>query len=391
MTRKIERHEPPEGQGIFIDKTLMSGLLEKIVKNLLEEEIKRHIGAGAYERIPERQGYRNGSKPRTMNTRIGQLRFDVPQVREGGFHSSLFERYQRSEKALLCAIQEMYVQGVSTRRVSEIMQTMGGFEVSSGQVSRAACELDEEIKKFRERRLDEHEYPYLIVDARYEKVRRDSRIVSIAVMIVVGITDCGYREVLGYHIGDSESESSWSSVFKDLRDRGLRGVEMLVSDAHKGIISAKNKHFQGVCWQRCRVHFMRELINKSSWRDHKELTKDLKSIYASEEKKMCLSTAREVAEKWEKKYPLISKIVVEGVEDTLTVLSFPGLHRRKLNTTNMIERMMRTLKARTRVVSIFPNDSSCERLFGAILMEIHEDWLGEEKRYINMEIHKKQN
>jgi transposase-like protein len=386
MTRRIENQELSEGQGLFLEKDALARLLEPLVRHLLEEEISRFIGAGYYERNTDRKAHRNGTKPRTMKTRVGELQFDIPQVREGGFKSSLFERYQRGEKALLCAFQEMYIQGVSTRRVSEVMESMCGFEVSAGQVSRATAELDEEIKRFRGRRLDEHSYPYLIVDARYEKIRRNGSIISQAVMIVSGITDSGYREILGFQIGDSESEATWSEVFKDLKARGLSGVRMIVSDAHKGITAAIKRHLQGVPWQRCRVHFTRELTNKASWRDRKDMIKDFKSIYASEEKAMCLKTAKEVAEKWEKRYPAIANALQMGVEDTLTVLALPSSHRRRLHSTNMMERLMKTLKARTRVVSIFPNTSSCDRLIGALLIEKHEDWLSETKRYLNMEI-----
>lgn len=389
MTKRIERQKELVGQGIFVERESLARMIELTVRNILDEEVSRHIGAGVYERTSERRDYRNGYKPRSMKTSVGDLRFEVPQVREGTFKPSLFERYQRTERALISAMQEMYVQGVSTRKVTEVMEAICGFDVSVAQVSKASCELDEEIKRFRERRLSDYEYPYLMVDARYEKLRRNGRIVNIAVMIVIGISDEGKREILGYYAGDSESESSWSEVFKDLKDRGIKGVEMITSDAHKGIISAMRKHFQGVAWQRCRVHLMRELINKVSWRDARELIKDLKSVFVSEEKEQCLKTAEEVSAKWEIRYSSVSKSLLAGVEDTLTVLSLPGSHRRKLHSTNMLERIMRTIKARTRVISIFPNESSCERLIGALLIEKNEEWLSESKRYLNMEMKQK--
>lgn len=388
MTRRIEGEKESVGQGIFVERESLARMIETMVRHVLEEEVSRHIGAGVYERSNKRQGYRNGYKPRTMKTTVGKLEFEVPQVREGSFRPSLFDRYQRTEKALIGAMQEMYVQGVSTRRVSQVMEEMGGFEVSAGQVSRATSELDEEISKFRQRRLSDNQYPYLLVDARYEKMRRMGKVVTVAVLIAVGINDEGKREVLGYYVGDSEKEATWSEVMKDLKERGLKGVELIVSDAHKGILAAIGKQFQGVGWQRCRVHLMRELINKVSWRDAKELIQDLKSIFTSEEKTQCLRTAQEIAAKWESKSSAVAKTLLGGIEDTLTVLSLPGSHRRKLHSTNMLERVMREIRARTRVISIFPNELSCERLIGALLIEINERWLCEDKRYLNMEIKK---
>jgi transposase-like protein len=373
------------GQGLFMDTEALARMVEVLVQDLLEAEVKRHIGADFYERSENRQGHRNGTKSRTMKTRVGELKFDMPQVREGGFHTSLFERYQRSEKALLCAIQEMYVQGVSTRDVKKVMEEMGGFDVSPAMISRTMVELDEQQKRFMTRRLDEHKYPYLIVDARYEKIRRAGHVRDTAILIVVGITDDGRREVLGFYRGNSESEETWSEAFCDLLSRGMRGVQLLISDAHKGIRAALARHLQGVAWQRCRVHLMRELLNKASWKDRQELSKDLHAIYASSEKEQCLRTAEETALKWEARYPNIAKALRTGVEDTLTVLVFPEKHRRKLSSTNMLERQMRELRKRTRVVSIFPNETSCDRLFAALLIEMNEQWMVERAKYLNME------
>jgi len=385
MTKMMRQDLADAGQGLFVEKGILANLLEIVVRNILEEEVERFIGAGHYERSEKRRDYRNGTKPRTMKTCVGKLHFGVPQVRGGGFYPSIFERYQRSDKALVCALQEMVVQGVSTRKVTKVLEEMGGFEISAATVSRTMMELDEEIQSFRARPLNEHKYPYIMIDARYEKVRKDGRIVSQAVMIVVGINDEGYREVLGYYIGDSESGATWTEVFKDLKDRGLIGVELVISDAHKGIKAALSTMMQGVAWQRCRVHLLRELMNKVSWRDRKELAEDLRSIFASEEKKQCMNTAEDIAKKWEKKYPSVTRALLNGVENCLTVLSFPRSHRRHIHSTNLLERQMRMLKSRSRVVSIFPNESSCIRLIGALLIELNEKWITG-KRYLNMEV-----
>ena len=374
-----------EADGLFVTADALKELVQIAVQPALEAQVARHLGAEPYERSPARAGHRNGAKPRTLKTRVGELELAVPQVREGGFQPTLFERYQRTEKALLMTLQEMFVKGVSTREAGEVLEAMGGFSVSAGLVSRAAAELDEQVKRWRERPLEGHSYPYLIVDARYEKVRRNHRILSTAVLVICGIDEEGRRDALGYWLGDSESEATWSEAFAELKARGLSGVELVVSDAHQGIRKALAKHLQGAAWQRCQVHLMRELLNKASWQDYKELAHDLRSIYVSEEKEQCLKAAGEVAVKWEQRLPKMSKALREGVEDTLAVLALPREHRRRLRTTNMIERQNREFRKRTRKVSIFPNEGSAVRLYGAMCLELSEQWQGEEKRYLNME------
>lgn len=375
----------PEAGGLFVTANVLKELVQIAVQHALEAQVERHLGAEPYERTGARRGHRNGTKPRTMKTRLGELEFAVPQVREGGFRPTLFERYQRTEKALLMTLQEMFVKGVSTREVNDVLEAMGGFEVSPGLVSRAAAELDEQVRKWRGRPLEGHQYPYLIVDARYEKVRRGGRIESTAVLVICGIDEEGRRDVLGYWLGDSESEATWGEAFADLKERGLRGVELVVSDAHQGIRKALAKHLQGAVWQRCQVHLLRELLNKAAYQDRVELARDLKAIYVSEEPQACLGAAEAVAAKWEKRLPKMAKALRAGVEDTLAVLAFPREHRRRLRTTNMIERQNREFRKRTRKVSIFPNEGSAIRLFGAMILELSEKWQGEAKRYLNME------
>lgn len=384
---KGQASQAPTGQadGLFVTADVLKELVQIAVQHALEAQVEHHLGAEPYERTGERQGHRNGTKPRTMKTRLGELEFAVPQVREGGFRPTLFERYQRTEKALLMTLQEMFVKGVSTREVNDVLEAMGGFEVSPGLVSRAAAELDEQVRRWRERPLEGHAYPYLIVDARYEKVRRSGRIESTAVLVICGIDEAGRRDVLGYWLGDSESEATWGEAFADLKGRGLAGVELVVSDAHKGIRKALAKHMQGTAWQRCQVHLMRELLNKAPWQDRAQLARDLKAIYASEEKEICLGTAQAVAGQWERRLPKMAQALRAGVEDTLAVLALPREHRRRLRTTNMIERQNREFRKRTRKVSIFPNEGSAVRLFGAMCLELSEKWQGEEKRYLNME------
>lgn len=385
VRKKSEAQESVGSQSLFADEATLSRMVEACVRSALEEELTEFLGAERYERSEERRGQRHGMKPRTMNSRLGKLRFDVPQARGGGFSPSVFERYQRSERALVSAMQEMMVQGVSTRRVGDVLEKMAGFTVSGATVSRSMAELDEEIGRFRERSLSARAYPYLVIDARYEKIRTARHIANQAVLVVAGISEEGRREILGLWVDNCESEETWSKVFKDLKARGLRGAQLVVSDAHLGIRAALSRHFQEAAWQRCQVHFMRELIKKLSWRDEKELAADLRAIFASESRATCLGVAEEVASKWQGRSAKLAAALREGVEDCLTVQSMPSEIRRRLRSTNMLERLMRTLKARSRVVSIFPNAGSCERLLGAVLLEIHEDWMGEPARYLNLE------
>jgi len=351
----------------------------------MRAEAATHVGAGPHERTDERRGHRNGSKRRTLNTRVGELALDVPQVRGcEPYHPSMFNRWQRSERALLAACAEMYFQGVSTRNVRDVLDAMCGGEISSTTVSRVAQELDEKLSTFRGRRLDHAGWSYLMLDARYEKVRVEGKVISQAVLVVVGFTAEGRREVLDWRVADSESEQSWGEVFRDLKDRGLRGVTLVVSDAHRGIRSAVARHFQGSAWQRCRVHFKRELGRRVSYKLMPELMKDLASVFAPWERTECLRRGAEIATKWESRCPKLASALREGLEDCLAVLSFPEHQRRRLASTNLLESLMKRLKKRTRVVGVFPSRASCDRLIGAQLLELHETWQTEEKGYFNM-------
>jgi transposase-like protein len=387
MTREDVSRVDELLQVIFQDKLSLKDFLGIMLEKVMEAEVSGHLHAGRYERTECRRGQRNGVKPRSLKTRVGEMSLSVPQVRGmEPYHPTMFARWQRSERALLVACAEMYIQGVSTRGVKDVLEEMCGLEISSGTVSRVSADLDEKLGEFRDRRLDGHEYPYLLVDACYIKVRKNGRVVSQAVLIVVGINEEGYREVLDWRVGDSESESTWSEVFRSLKDRGLRGVRLVVSDGHEGIKAALSRHMQGVEWQRCRVHFMRELMKKLSWSDWKELMEDIKGVFCPEERKECLLRGEEMAAKWEKRgAKKVAKMLREGLEDCLTVCSLPSSFRRKLHSTNMVERLIGEVKQRTKVVGVFPSGSSCERLVGAVLVEVDDKWrLG--KCYLNMEL-----
>ena len=360
--------------------------LREVIQRVMQVEAAAHLNAGPHERTNDRQGYRNGSKPRRLATRVGELELDIPQVRGCEPYSpSLFNKWQRSERALLVACGEMYFQGVSTRNVQQVLEKMCDGEISAMTVSRVASELDQRLLEFRGRRLDHTAWPYLMIDARYEKVRVEGKVISQAVLVVVGFTSSGHREVLEWSVGDSESEQNWSEMFRRLKDRGLDGVKLVVSDAHCGIRAALKRHFQGAGWQRCRVHFKREMGRKVSYKRLKELMGDLAAVYASWERGECLRRGQEMAAKWRGHCPAVSRMLEEGLEDTLSVLGLAEHHRRKLASTNLLENIMKRLKKRTRVVGVFPNRASCDRLIGSQLLELHEQWQTEQRSYFNME------
>jgi len=374
MTEKIRTEAAELIQGLFQQEGRLRELLQQVVQGALEAEIENHLQAKKYERNRQRKGRRNGYKPRQIRTRVGILQLQVPQVREGRFQSQLFGRYQRQEAALVTTIAEMYYQGVSTRRVAAIMEDLGGFEVSSTTVSRVAQELDEQLDQVRSRRLDEKSFPYLMIDARYEKVRIEGHVVSQAVLVTAGINSEGMREILDWRVANSESEMTWDEVFQTLKTRGLHGVQMIVSDAHSGIRAAIERRFQGVRWQRCQVHFIREMLRKVSWKDFAAVAGDLKRIFRTGDPDQSRRNAQQVAEKWQSRYPQMSRLLVDSIEECLAVETLPSTHRGRLASTNLLERLMRELKRRTRVIGIFPSRQSCHRLCGALLWEIHENW-----------------
>ena len=374
-------------QGVFKREAGLRELVQWLANQAMQEEVTEHLGVEVHERSDQRRGYRNGSKPRKLSTRIGNLELSVPQVRGcEPYHPSLFGKWERSERALLVACGEMYFQGVSTRKVREVLEAMCEGQISAMTVSRVAQEVDEKLSSFRSRRLEETEYPYLKIDARYEKVRVEGKVVSQAVLVTAGFTSKGQREILDWRVGDSESESNWSEVLSSLKDRGLRGVKLVVSDAHRGIRAAVARHLQGASWQRCQVHFKRELCAKVSYKHRKELMKDVLGVFAGADKQECLLRGQEMAQRWERRSAAVAAMLRDGLEDCLTVLSFPADHRMRLTSTNMLENLMKRLKKRTRVVGVFPNRASCDRLIGALLLEVHEQWQVEDHCFFNMEL-----
>jgi len=373
-------------QGILLeDPAFLKEIVERVLQELLEAEMTEHIGAAPYERSATRSGHRNGYKPRTLRTRVGTLNLLVPQDREGTFSTRLFSRYQRNEKALCLALMEMYVEGVSTRKVKDITEELCGTSFSKSLISSLASSLDSELEAWRERRLEAKAYPYLFVDARYEKVRVGHRIVSQGVLIVSAVRDDGFREIVGLEVADTESEATYQELFRSLKRRGLSGVELVVSDDHEGLKAAIARHFQGASHQRCQVHYSRNLLGMVGYARRKELASDLRAIFAAPDRKQALIIAASIAEKWRQRKgnEKVAEHLEDHIEECLSCLAFPESHRRRIRTTNGLERLNQEIKRRSRVVRIFPNERSCLRLVSALAVEQSEEWVTG-RRYLDM-------
>jgi putative transposase len=365
------------------DPDFLREIVERVIQEVLDAEMTAHLHAVPYERSAARTGYRNGYKPRQLNTRVGTLILQVPQDRDGTFSTQLFARFQRNEKALVLALMEMYVEGVSTRKVREITEVLCGTSFSKSLVSELAGQLDTELSAWRHRPLTETTYPYLSVDARYEHTRQDGRIVSQGVLIVAGVRADGHREILAVDVTDTESEATYHQLFCDLKDRGLSGVRLVTSDAHKGLKAAIDRHFQGASWQRCQVHFARDLANLVRAGRRGELAGDLREIFAATTREQAMTIAEVVAARWEASHPAVARLTEDGIEDCLACLAFPLAHRPRIRSTNGLERLNEEIKRRTRVVRIFPNSDACLRLVTALCVEQSEEWVSG-RRYLDM-------
>jgi putative transposase len=385
MTEDHRRVDAELAQEVLLDDpSFLRAIVGRVVQELLEAEMTEHIGAAPYERGEGRTGHRNGHKPRTLRTRVGTLNLLVPQDREGTFSTCLFARYQRNEKALVLALMEMYVEGISTRKVKDITEALCGTSFSKSLVSSLAGRLDAELKAWRSRPLTAKAYPYVFVDARYEKVRVNHRVVGQGVLVISAVRDDGLREILGVEVADTESEATYQELFRSLKARGLSGVELVVSDDHEGLKAAISRHFQGVSHQRCQVHYSRNLLGMVGATRRKELGADLRAIFAAPDREQALGIASSVAERWHKKgHEKVAEHIEEHIEECLTCLAFPESHRRRIRTTNGLERLNQEIKRRTRVVRIFPNRESCLRLVTALAVEQSEEWVTG-RRYLDM-------
>ena len=359
-------------------------LVQEVVQQVLEAEMEETLGAQKSERTPNRQGYRSGYYGRTLITRVGKLELRVPQDRQGRFRTEVFERYQRSEKALVSALSEMYIQGVSTRKVKAITEELCGQEFSAATVSRINLSLDGELEKFAQRRLEE-EYPYLVLDARYEKVREDGVIRSQAVMIAIGINRVGRRCVLAVGLANRESSSSWREFLIGLKQRGLNGAEFVVSDDHAGLRQAIAELLPEAAWQRCYVHFLRNALDYLPRKANDDCLVELRWLYDRHDVEEARRDLAAWLVKWQPKYPKLCDWVEANTEETFTFYRLPVEHHKHMKPANMLERINEEIKRRTLVVRIFPNAASCLRLVRALTTEIHEAWI-EGTRYLNMDL-----
>jgi putative transposase len=383
MTRVEGRAERLEVKALLErDEDFLRSAVQGLVQAALEEEMTAAIGAEKGERTAARLSYRSGYYGRSLITRVGTLELRVPQDRGGRFSTELFDRYQRSEKALVGALAEMYVQGVSTRKVKAVTEALCGHEFSASAISRINQQLDESLRAFAERRLEEA-FPYLILDARYERVREGGVIVSQAVLVAIGVDWEGRRQILAVELANRESRSSWKDVLSGLKRRGLRGVEYVVSDDHAGLTQAIREVLPEAAWQRCYVHFLRNALDYVPRRVDDDCLQELRWFYDRRDLAEVRQDLARWLGKWQGKYPKLTDWVEANIEETLTYYRLPLAHHKHMKSTNMLERLNQELKRRTQVVRIFPDPASCLRLVRALAAEMHEGWL-EATRYLNM-------
>lgn len=363
----------------FADEIVEKGLaaipelMRVLINNAMQIERSKYLQAEQYERTKDRKGHSNGFKPKTVKTRVGEITFAVPQVREGGFYPSALEKGLRSERALTITLAEMYVQGVSTRKVKAITEQLCGVEVSAEQVSRATAQLDEVLQEWRERPLGEIQYLY--VDARYEKVREAGQVRDAAVLVATGITPQGERQVLGVSVSLSEHETHWKAFLKSLKARGMNGVKLVISDDHEGLGAARRAILGSVPWQRCQFHLQQNAgayVPKQAMRA--EVAADIRAMFNAPDRRTAEEFLQAAIQKYARSAPRLSAWMEENLAEGFTVFDFPLEHRRMIRTTNSLERVNKEIRRRTRVVGVFPNEASCLRLVSALLMEISEEW-----------------
>ena len=355
-------------------------LLEAVLNQILDAQAKEQIGAAPYERTEGRVAYRNGYRPRQLYTRVGRLCLRVPQFRDGQFSTEIFGRYQRSEQALVLSMMEMVLNGVSTRKVTKITEELCGTSFSKSTVSQLCRALDAKVEAFNERELGC--FPFVIVDALVVKVRENKKVISKSALIMSGVNEDGYREILGFNMGDSESEASWLQAFRWLKRRGLHGVDYIISDNHAGLVKSALRCFQGASWQRCQVHLRRNVLQMTRPSSKRAIGDGIKEIFDAPDTEDARRRFDLLAEKLQNKAPKALECLEAGLEDALAVMVLPQKYRKRLRTTNMQERLNEELRRRERTIRIFPNQSSAYRMIGALLAEHHEEWMG--KRYLNM-------
>lgn len=360
----------------------LRALAELVTDFLMEAEVTAKVGAEPHERSEDRTTHRNGHRERRWDTRLGTLKLQVPKLREGGYVPGFIEHRKRSEQAIISVIQEAVVKGVSTRKIEAVLEELGIAGVSAGQVSQLSAGLDEKVRKFREGPLGEIRYVW--VDALYEKVRVDDRVESMAVVIATGVNLGGRREVLGLDVIPSESEEGWGQFLKSLKERGLHGVKLVISDAHTGLKAAVRKVMK-VEWQRCKVHFYRNVLVHVPKRSQAEVSEAMKAVFVQRDEKSAKAKAAELVRQFQPRFPKAMEIFEAGIDDVLSYLHYPQPHRVRISSTNPLERLNLEIRRRTRVVGIFPHVGSCLRLIGMLLVEKNEDWLTDDKAYLTFD------
>ena len=354
------------------DGNFLRSLAETVLQILMEADVEGMIGAGRYERSGERSTWRNGYRDRTLDTRLGQLTLRIPKLRTGSYFPPFLEARKTTEKALVSVIQEAWIAGVSTRKVDDLVQAMGLSGISKSQVSKLCKEIDERVGAFLKRPL-EGDWPYLWLDATYLKVRQGGRIVSVAAIIAMAVNTDGRREIVGLHIGPSEAEPFWASFLKDLVRRGLKGVKLVISDAHEGLKAAIRRVI-GATWQRCRVHFARNALAYVPRGQHAMVAAAIRQAFIQPDRRSAGETWRHVADQLRGRWPKLGALMDDAEEDVLAYMTFPSQHRVKLHSTNPLERLNKEVKRRADVVGIFPNEDSIVRLIGAVLLEQNDEW-----------------
>jgi transposase-like protein len=363
------------GQTALIDSSeFVRAIVQSALQEILEAEMTEHLGAESYERTDGRGGYRNGHRPRTLNLKVGSIHLELPQDRDGSFNTELFARYQRSERAFTLAIIDMWLAGVSNRKVAAITEDLCQVTFSKSTVSELCKSLDVQVAAWKSRDLMAHTYPYLFVDALYEDVRVDNTVVSKGVLVVVGVRDDGRREVLDVAIADTESAATYNELFSSLKERGVSGVRLVTSDAHSGLKAAIKRYFQGASWQRCQVHFLRDVAKMVSMKNRKAVCDDISAVFAEPDKDSAMAKASEIAAKWQASAPRVAEMIAYDIEQCLNALAFPEEHRAHIRTNNVMERLNKEIRRRDKVIGVFPNEASALRLIATLCIEQSEEW-----------------
>jgi putative transposase len=359
-------------------------LIRIVINAAMQAERQQYLQVAPYQHSPDRRGHANGYKPKTIKSRMGEIKLDIPQVREGGFYPGALEKGQRSERALTLTLAEMYVQGVSTRKVTAIVEQLCGSSVSSSVVSQAAKLLDETLEDWRKGPLGE--FPYVFLDARYEKVRQSGQVREAAILFAVGVDLQGKRQILGVSVSLSEHEVHWRAFLQSLVARGLNSVQLIISDAHEGLKAARIAVFGGVPWQRCQFHLQQNAGAHVTRQDmRREVAEDLRTVFNAPDLYTAEAYLKKIVQKYVQVAPALADWLEKNIPEGLTVFSFPASQRRRLRTSNGLERLSREIKRRTRVVSIFPNEAACLRLISAVLMELNEEWQVDDRIYLAIE------